>query len=117
MEEIVLNKWRHHYEDVLKWDSHNYDAWIDLIWLEEEWGDEDIIRDTFEKAISNIPDELEKWYWGRYVILWMLYAIWEESSGRIERAWDVLEKIQSIIPHNLFSFSKIWIMIAHFYVW
>jgi len=46
----------------------------------------------------------------------MLYAIWEESGGRIERARDVLEKIQSIIPHNLFSFSKIWIMIAHFYV-
>lgn len=43
MEEIVLNKRKHHYEDVLKKDSSDYDAWIDLIRLEEERGDEESI--------------------------------------------------------------------------
>jgi crooked neck len=117
MEEIVLNKREHFYLELLEKNPSNYDYWIDLIRLVEEGRDEEKIRDTYERAISNVPEDLEKQAWRRYVYLWMLYAIWEENEEWIEKAEEVLEKILLLIPHKLFSFSKLWIMTAHFYVW
>jgi len=52
MEEIVYNKRRHYYEEILKTEPWNYDVWIDLVNLEDESGDTDNVRDTYERAIA-----------------------------------------------------------------
>ena len=36
----------------------NYDAWFDLLRLLESDGDLDQIRDTYERAIANIPPSM-----------------------------------------------------------
>ena len=43
----------------------NYDAWFDLIRLVENEGDVEVIRETFERAIANVPPSKEKRYWRR----------------------------------------------------
>ena len=34
----------------------DYDTWFDYLRMVEQEGDSDVIRDTYERAISNIPD-------------------------------------------------------------
>ena len=63
----------------MKTEPFNYDAWLDLAGIEEENLDFDAVRDTFELAIAQIPEQLEKKYWKRYIYLWMFYAIFEEN--------------------------------------
>ena len=46
-------------------DPMNYDAWFDLIRLVENEGDVEVIRETYERAIANIPPSKEKRYWRR----------------------------------------------------
>ena len=33
----------------------NYDAWFDYVRLVETEGDEEVIRETYERAIANVP--------------------------------------------------------------
>ena len=64
----------------------NYDAWFDYVRLMEEEGDIDKIRDTYERAISNVPAVSEKKYWRRYIYLWIYYAIYEELTTKVSYA-------------------------------
>ena len=34
---------------------NNYDAWFDLLRLTESDGNKDVIRETYERAIANVP--------------------------------------------------------------
>lgn len=40
-----------------------------------------VIRETFEKAVLNIPPVEEKRYWRRYIYLWYTYALFEEIDA------------------------------------
>jgi crooked neck len=117
IEEVIYTKRRVYYEKELEKNPNNYDVWFDYTRLEENQGDLDRTRDVYERAITNIPLIVEKKYWRRYVFLWINYAIFEEyTAENIERAEQVYKKALEIIPHKQFTFSKLWILFAHFYL-
>ena len=66
IETVILKKRKLQYEEEVTENPMNYDAWFDLIRLVISDGDADVIRDTFEKAIANVPPSKEKQYWRRY---------------------------------------------------
>jgi len=105
------------YEKELEKNPLNYDVWFDLTRLEENHGTVDSVREAYEKAITNIPPISEKKYWRRYIFLWINYAVYEEyTSNDLERSREIYKKVLEIIPHNNFTFSKIWILYAHFHI-
>ncbi|KAA8530062.1 hypothetical protein F0562_004771 [Nyssa sinensis] len=72
------------------------------------------IRDVHEKGIANVPPA-EKCYWQRYIYLWINYALYEELDTQdMERTRNVYRECLKLIPHDKFSFSKIWILAAQF---
>ena len=78
-------------------------------------GDSDVIRDTYERAVANIPESNVKNDWRRYIYLWIMYALFEETEmGDLDRTREVYKACLEIIPHKKFTFSKIWIYFAHF---
>ena len=133
IEDVVLSKRRVHYEEQIKENPKNYDAWIDFARLEETSGDTDRVRDVYERAIAQIPPTQEKRHWRRYVYLWLFvsspprsshsltnltqYAVYEESVTKdITRTRQIYQECIRLIPHKRFTFAKLWLMFAHFEV-
>mmetsp|Transcript_52563 Transcript_52563/g.123005 ORF Transcript_52563/g.123005 Transcript_52563/m.123005 type:complete len:673 (-) Transcript_52563:83-2101(-) len=117
IEEVVLNKRRYQYEEVIKTNPKNYDTWFDYTKLEESCGDVARIREVYERAIANKPPKAEKRFWKRYIYLWVNYALFEElQTGDIEKARAVYDTMIKVVPHKHFSFGKIWKMYAEFEV-
>ncbi|KAF2842298.1 TPR-like protein [Patellaria atrata CBS 101060] len=115
VEDVILSKRRVHYEQLVKENPKNYDAWIDYARLEEASGDIDRVRDVYEKAISQVPPSQEKRHWRRYIYLWIFYALYEElENNDSERARQIYLECIRLIPHKRFTFSKIWVLKANF---
>jgi len=117
VEDVILTKRRIFYEKEIEKNQFNYDIWFDYTRLEEQAvnADNDRVREIYERAITNVPPIMEKKYWRRYIFLWINYAIFEESTAKnIDRANEVYKKLLEIIPHKKFTFSKVWILYAHF---
>ncbi|CAE7667839.1 CRNKL1, partial [Symbiodinium sp. KB8] len=115
IEDVILDKRRFQYEDAIKENSHNYDVWFDYIRLEEANSDPDKVRDVYERAIANVPPVAEKKYWRRYIYLWINYALYEELETKdFPRARDVYSNVLQLVPHESFTFSKLWILAANF---
>ena len=55
IEDVIVSKRKHQYEQEVKENPLNYDAWFDYIKLIESEENVDIIRETYERAISNVP--------------------------------------------------------------
>ena len=81
IDRLVFEKRRQYYKGLLKEFPNNYDAWFDLIFLEQETKDIQKTRDTFEEAINNLPPANEKRLWKRYIYLWISYAVFEEIDA------------------------------------
>ncbi len=63
---------------------------------------------VYERAVANLPPANEKRYWQRYIYLWVKYALFEElMAGDQERAREVYRTALKIVPHNVFTFSKV----------
>ncbi|KAF5189338.1 Pre-mrna-splicing factor clf1, partial [Thalictrum thalictroides] len=108
---------RFQYEESVRKSPLDYDAWFDYIHLEMEFGtrNKDRIRDVYKKAISNLPPAEEKRYWKRYIYLWINYALYEELDAQdTDRTREVYRECLKLIPHNNFSFSKVWLLAAQF---
>jgi len=117
IEDVVVNKRRFHYEELLKQNSKNYDAWFDYIRLEESVGELDKIRELYERSVAEKPPIAQKRYWRRYIYLWINYALCEEMIAKdVERTRAVYDAMITIVPHKHFSFSKIWQRYADFEV-
>jgi len=117
IEDVVVNKRRFHYEELLKANPKNYDVWFDYIRLEESCNDMDKIRELYERAVSEKPPINVKRYWRRYIYLWINYALYEEMVAKdIERCRAVYNAMITIVPHKHFSFAKIWQRYAEFEV-
>jgi crooked neck len=117
IENVILTKQRAQYNARLAQDVYDYDVWFELAKLEEDHADAASVRETYERAIANVPPSHEKDYWRRYIYLWIYYAVYEElSNNDQERASQVYDACLSLIPHKSFSFSKIWILAAQLYV-
>ncbi|KAI5817689.1 hypothetical protein BZA77DRAFT_278656 [Pyronema omphalodes] len=115
VEDVILSKRRVQYEEQIKENSKNYDVWFDYARLEETLGDADRVRDVYERAIANIPPTREKRHWRRYIYLWIFYALWEETVGKdIDRTRQIYNECLKLIPHEQFTFAKIWLLKAHF---
>ena len=115
IEDVVLSKRRVHYEEQIKENPKNYDAWIDFARLEETSGNTDRVRDVYERAIAQIPPTQEKRHWRRYIYLWLFYAVYEESVTKdITRTRQIYQECIRLIPHKRFTFAKLWLMFAHF---
>lgn len=117
IEDVVLNKRKLQYQEELKSDPMNYDAWFDYLKILEEEVNVDTIRDEYEKAISNVPPLQEKRYWRRYIYIWIKYAIFEELVAESpERTRLIYQACINQIPHKKFTFAKIWLLAAQFEV-
>jgi crooked neck len=117
VENVILSKRRVQYEEQIKENPKNYDAWIDYARLEEVSLDIDRVRDVYERAIAQIPPTQDKRHWRRYIFLWINYAIWEEMESKdMERARQIYQECLKLIPHKKFTFAKIWLLKAHFEV-
>ncbi|VUC36172.1 unnamed protein product [Clonostachys rosea] len=115
VEDVVLSKRRRHYEEQVKENPKNYDAWFDYVSLEETSGDFEKIRDVYERAVAQVPPTQEKRHWRRYIFLWIFYAIWEEMEGKdIERTRQIYTTCLNLIPHKKFTFAKVWVLAAQF---
>lgn len=114
IEDVIVSKRRFQYEEELKEHPYNYDTWFDYVRLEESTGDGDRVREVYERAIAQKPLSAEKRAWRRYVYLWIYYAVFEELTIKdLARARAVYKEALKVIPHEHFSFAKLWVMSAH----
>uniref|UniRef100_A0A8C6WLY8 Crooked neck pre-mRNA splicing factor 1 n=1 Tax=Neogobius melanostomus TaxID=47308 RepID=A0A8C6WLY8_9GOBI len=115
IEDVIVNKRRFQYEEEVKANPHNYDAWFDYLRLLESDADPDAVRDVYERAIANVPPIQEKRHWRRYVYLWINYALYEELETKdMERTRQVYQACLELIPHKKFTFAKIWLLFGQF---
>jgi crooked neck len=114
IEQVLLTKQRTQYNQRVAKDPHDYDAWFEFAKLEEDAGDPNTVRDIYERAVAQIPpSNNNKDHWRRYIFLWIYYATYEELTNQdLERASQVYQTCLSIIPHQQFTFCKIWIYAA-----
>lgn len=113
IEEVVISKRRFQYEEEIKKNPLGYDTWFDYIKLEEATGNAERIREVYERAVANVPPGSEKRYWQRYIYLWIKYALFEElDAGDVDRAREVYRTCLKLLPHQNFTFSKIWVLAA-----
>jgi len=116
IENVILSKRKHQYEQLIAENPLNYDNWFDYLkLLMNEDVDREEVEDCFERAIANIPPYMEKRYWRRYVWLWIYYAVYEELQAKDnEKCRAVYKAALEVIPHKKFTFAKLWIMFAQF---
>eukprot|EP01006_Ploeotia_vitrea_P032253 TRINITY_DN64517_c0_g1_i1.p2 TRINITY_DN64517_c0_g1~~TRINITY_DN64517_c0_g1_i1.p2 ORF type:complete len:823 (-),score=490.96 TRINITY_DN64517_c0_g1_i1:636-3104(-) len=75
------------------------------------------VRDSYERAVSHVPPVAEKRLWKRYIYLWINFALFEELTARdVARTREVYRECLSLVPHEKFTFAKVWLMYAHFEV-
>ena len=60
IEDVILTKQRGEYKQRLEKDPFDYDGWFELAKLEEEHGDVNSVRETYERAVANVPPSEEK---------------------------------------------------------
>lgn len=117
IENVITSKRRFQYEEALKENPYDYDSWFDYLKLLEGAPeiDADLVRDTYERAISNIPPAKEKAYWRRYIYLWINYGLFEELEAQdVDRTRSVYKECLRLIPHKIFTFAKVWLLYAQF---
>merc|ERR1711902_34212 len=115
IENVIISKRKFQYEEEVKENPMNFDAWFDFVRLTESEGNMETIRETYERAVANVPPSQEKHYWRRYLYLWINYAVYEElEAGDMERARQVYRAALELIPHKRFTFAKLWLLYAQF---
>ncbi|NWY21082.1 CRNL1 protein, partial [Aphelocoma coerulescens] len=111
IEDIIVSKRRFQYEEEVKANPHNYDAWFDYLRLVESDTDAETVREVYERAIANVPPIQEKRHWKRYIYLWINYALYEADA---ERTRQVYQACLELLPHKKFTFAKMWLLYAQF---
>ncbi|XP_065844556.1 crooked neck-like protein 1 isoform X2 [Oscarella lobularis] len=115
IEGVILSKRRFQYEEEVKANPENYDAWFDYLRLMESESNVESTREIYERAIANVPPSQEKRLWRRYIYLWINYALFEELEAKdIDRTRLVYKACVDLIPHRVFTFAKIWLWYAQF---
>jgi len=146
IELVILSRKRFQYEEELRDSAarggtgaaHNYDVWFDYLRLEQDRLESvrassnpavnnptqlgvqcARVRELFERAVANVPLVAEKKHWKRYIYIWLQWLLFEElAMGDIERTRTIATRLlgTDIIPHEKFSFAKLWLHYAHFEV-
>ncbi|KAK9207943.1 hypothetical protein WN944_000292 [Citrus x changshan-huyou] len=108
IEDAIAGKMRLQYEDGVRKNPMNYDTCFDYIRLEESVGNQERVREVYERAIANVPPAEGE------TILAEIYLLVEMDAGDMERTRDVYRECLKLIPHKKFSFAKIWLLAAQF---
>ena len=117
IEDVIISKRKFQYEEEVKANAMNYDAWFDYIRLVEAENMQEDVREVYERAIANVPPSQEKRFWRRYIYLWIYYALYEELVAKdVDRTRQVYRACLDIVPHRQFTFAKVWVMYAQFEV-
>lgn len=136
VEDTVTQKRRLQYEEEIEAADEatagHYDTWFSYARLEEEsfrsLVEEDAppemlesacnkVRDVYERAVKIVPPTTEKRFWRRYIYLWLRYALFEELDAKdLDRAKKVYAAAISLVPHQSFTFAKLWLNYAKFEV-
>jgi hypothetical protein len=54
---------------------------------------------------------------GSYIYLWINYAVYEELTNKdVEKTRSIYKACLQRIPHEKFTFAKVWLLFAHFEV-
>lgn len=115
IEDVIVSKRKFQYEEEVKTNPSNYDAWFDYLRLMESEAEPDAVREVYERAIANVPPAEEKRLWRRYIYLWINYALYEELIAKdMERTRQVYRACLDLIPHKKFTFGKVWLLYAQF---
>ncbi|XP_062711437.1 protein crooked neck [Aedes albopictus] len=115
IEDVIVSKRKFQYEQEVAENPTNYDAWFDYLRLVENEMNQELIRETYERAIANVPPAKDKNLWRRYIYLWINYALYEElETEDLERTRQIYKTCLELIPHKVFTFSKIWLLYAQF---
>ncbi|CAI9717781.1 neck 1 [Octopus vulgaris] len=115
IEDVIVSKRRFQYEEEVKANPMNYDAWFDYLRLLEADGEVEQIREVYERAIANVPPSQDKRHWRRYIYLWIMYGFFEELDCMdADRVRAVYNAALEVIPHKKFTFAKIWLLFAQF---
>ncbi|GAB6020509.1 Crooked neck-like protein 1 [Chamberlinius hualienensis] len=115
IEDVIVSKRRFQYEEAIKANPFEYDTWFDYLRLMESDGDVEQVRELYERAIANVPPTKEKRFWRRYIYLWIYYALFEEMEAQdMDRARQVYKACLELIPHQTFTFAKMWLLAAQF---
>ncbi|NWY69981.1 CRNL1 protein, partial [Erithacus rubecula] len=114
IEDIIVSKRRFQYEEEVKANPHNYDAWFDYLRLVESDAGAESVREVYERAIANVPPLQEKRHWKRYIYLWINYALYEELEAKAKRTRQVYQACLELLPHKKFTFAKMWLLYAQF---
>lgn len=115
IEDVIFSKRKFQYEQEIAENPTNYDAWFDYLRLIENEDNVELTRETYERAIANVPPANDKNYWRRYIYFWINYALYEELEMEdMERTREIYKVILERIPHKVFTFSKIWLYYAQF---
>ncbi|KAK3745548.1 hypothetical protein QZH41_012464 [Actinostola sp. cb2023] len=115
IENVIVSKRKFQYEEEVKINPTNYDAWFDYLRLMESEEETEAVRDLYERAIANIPPAQEKRLWRRYIYLWINYCLYEELIAQdMDRTRKVYQACLDIIPHKKFTFAKLWLLYAQF---
>ncbi|PNF41875.1 hypothetical protein B7P43_G15716 [Cryptotermes secundus] len=94
---------RARYEEEVKANPNNYDAWFDYLRLVESEGDLEVIRETYERAIANVPPTKEKSFWRHYIYLWINYALFEELEAEdVKRTRQVYKYCLELLTQALY---------------
>ena len=117
VERQVAEQRRSDYEARVRDHPRDYDAWFDLLRLEEArfraTGDAGRCRAAYARACAQAPPVAEKRYWRRYVYLWLGRAAFEEVDvGDVAAARAALRAALDVVPHAAFTFAKLWLAAA-----
>ena len=124
LESVVLDKRREAYEKEVEAAPRDYDTWFDYARLEEEALAEGApgasvqrVREVYQRAERQVPPVAEKVFWKRYIYLWINHAVFEELEAEdVSGAQAVYAQALRTIPHETFTFSKLWLLAAYFEV-
>lgn len=93
-------------------DPCDYDSW----WAMAKLEDSSNAITVLQKAIAKIPKESTKLtHWRRFVFLWINLALrLEYDIEDLKLAREIWQNALDCIPHDRFTFGKLWIMYAEF---
>jgi len=89
------------------------------------------VREVYERAVAHVPPGDKKKHWRRYVFLWINYALFEEIDVKVcslvtlrhlfltcsqdyGRVRQVYRTAVQLVPHKIFTFTKLWICFTKF---
>lgn len=113
-----LLKRKLHFERNVVENPRDYDSWWELAKIEEKVALTDSVVAVLTKAVAVEPQEQTKLIlWRRYIFLWIKLALkYEFDCHDSEQAKQTWKKALGVVPHDKFTFAKVWIMFADFLI-